>query len=264
MRSSHALAGLSSHRILGEAYNRLPLSNVSNARAIHEEKNQIQSTRPNLCRSRSVEKFSHKECSFGDPSNPLDVTEYQHIIWRSLCQNELSEKPISLRQDEIKSIDRGIAFDNMSHVHYRLGLGTNGLYIAYGIMDRYMSIKSLPKNKLKTYSCAALFIGSKVEDYHQPRIGDLIRMADHCFGENERSFSPKELYAAEIDLINTIGFEITFGTPLFYITQLMRISGQTQELVLLARYIIEIMQTSDQFIGVKYSCLLYTSPSPRD
>lgn len=252
IRGSHGLIGYSSRRILADPSSRMPLSNVSNVRMVSEDKN-YHSTRSNYTRSRSVERFSHKECSFGDPKNPLDVTQYQHIIWRSLCQNELNERPVVFRQEELNSTDRGIAFDNMSHVHYRLGLGTNGLYIAYGMMDRYMSIKQLPKNKLKTYCCAALFIGSKVEDYHQPRIGDLIRMADHCFGENERSFSPRDLYAAEIDLINTIGFEITFGTPLFYITQLLRISGQTQDTVLLGRYILEVMQTGEKFIGMKYS-----------
>ncbi|EAY08966.1 Cyclin, N-terminal domain containing protein [Trichomonas vaginalis G3] len=180
------------------------------------------------------QRFKNKECPIGDPRNILDVTQYQHIIYRSLCQNELEIKRNFFIQDEINFLDRGVAFDSMSHVHYRLNMGTNGLYIAFGIMDKYMTTHQLPRSKLKLYCNAAVFIGSKVEDYRPPRVRDLIRMADHCFGGN--TFSSRELYEAEHDLLATIGFNITFGTPLLYMTQLMRISGHNTENILIARY----------------------------
>lgn len=196
-------------------------------------------------------RYKHIECPIGDPRNILDVTQYQHIIYRTLCQKELEIKRNFFIQDELSFLERGIAYDGMSHVHYRLNLSTNGLYIGFGIMDKYFTMHQLPRDKLKLYANAALFIGSKVEDYRPPRVRDFIKMADHCFGG--KSFTPRELYEAEHNLMAAIDFSITFGTPLFYLTQLMRISGHTQENILLARYILEIIQTNIKFVGLPYS-----------
>ena len=230
-----------------------PLSTIPNSISSVSEKRSQSSSRPALTRSRSVEKFHHVEVPIGDKRNIVDVVQYQHIIWRTLNQAELEAKPITFQQDEISIFYRNITMDNMSHIHYRLGLSTNGLYVAYGMIERYLSKYQLPKNKLKLYACAAIYIGSKIEDYAPPKVRDVIKLADHCWDSSERSFTERELFAAEIDLINSIDFDTTFGTPLFYLTQLMRISGQTQETLLLARYILEIIQTDERFIGMRYS-----------
>ena len=232
-----------------------PLSTIPNAyQSYLDKKAQNQATiKPTLQRSRSVERFRHVETPIGDKRNSIDVVDYQHIIWRSLCQYEMDHPTITFKQNEISNYDRGIVMDNMSHIHYRLGLSTNGLYVAYGMLERYLAKHQLPRNKLKVYACAAIFIGSKIEDYLPPKVRDVIKLADHCWDASERTFTARELFAAEIDLINGINFETTFATPLFFLTQLMRISGQTQETLLLARYILEIIQTDERFIGMRYS-----------
>jgi hypothetical protein len=230
-----------------------PLSTVPNSISTVSEKRTQSSTKPVLKRSKSVERFHHIETPIGDKRNIVDVAEYQHIIWRTLNQAELDNPAITFQQNEISLYDRGITMDNMSHIHYRLGLSTNGLYVAYGMIERYLAKYQLPKNKLKLYACAAIFIGSKIEDYLPPKVRDVIKLADHCWDASERTFTSRELFAAEVDLINSINFDTTFGTPLFYLTQLMRISGQTQETLLLARYILEIIQTDERFIGMRYS-----------
>ena len=229
-----------------------PLSTIPNALPT-ADKRVTSSMKPALTRARSVERFRHTEVPIGDKKNPIDVCEYQHIIWRSLCQYELDHPTITFKQNDITLFDRGCTMDRMSHIHYRLGLSTNGLYVAYGMLERYLAKHQLPKSQLKVYACAAVFIGSKIEDYLPPKVRDVIKLADHCWEKTDRTFTARELFAAEVSLINGIEFETTFATPLFYLTQLMRISGQTPETLLLARYILEIIQTDERFIGMRYS-----------
>jgi hypothetical protein len=56
-------------------------------------------------------------------------------------------------------------------------------------------------------------------------------------------------------VINAIQFDTTFPTPLFFLTQFMRIEDQTKESLLLGRYILEICHTNDLFYGVAPSLI---------
>lgn len=234
---------------------RLPLGSVSNtARSTHTDKVVITIAKPStVARARSVERFRNVECRIGDASNPLDVSEYEHIIYRTMVTNERNQASRTYSQSEFTFPQRDYAIDCLSHVHYRLGLTTNGLYRAIGIFDQFCCLGQIPPKSLKLYACACLFIASKIEDIYPARARDISRLGDHCFGDSERTFTNRELFTAETDIINTIGFNTTFATPLFYLTQLMRISGQRQETLLLARYILEIMQSNNKFFTIPAS-----------
>ena len=190
-----------------------------------------------------LEPFHHVEVPIGDPSDPQDVTEYEHIIYRSLRQKERMMQPLKFEQAEITLSDRNALIDSLCHMHYKLSLATNALYRCIGILDRYLSIAQVPKRKLTLVGCACLLAASKIEDIYPAQSTDLITLTS-------RAFSQRELFAMEIQVMNAIQFDTTFATPLFYLTQFMRISGQTKETLLLARYIMEICQTHEHFYGV--------------
>lgn len=229
---------------------RAPLSSVTNGSAAAAPPI---SRPPVISRARPTERFHHTEIPIGEPNDVLDVAQYEHIIYRTMCQNELDNPIPAYHQDNISASDRNAAIDAISHIHYRLGLTTNGLYHAIGILNRYMAVKQLPRSNLKLYSCAAIFVASKIEEIYPCTVRDLIQFGNHCFEATEPSFTRSQLFAAEIDLMNTIQFSTTFATPLFFLTQLMRISGQNQEIVLLARYILEVMQTDHRFFSMPSS-----------
>ena len=190
--------------------------------------------------------FHFKTVEIGDPEDPMDVAEYEHLIYRTLRQRELAEDVLSFRQSEITIKDRNLLIDALCRFHYKLGLMTNTFYRFIGIFDRYLAKENIPKSKLKLYGCAAFLIATKIEDIYPAQSTDLIKLSD-------RAFTQRELFAAEIQVINAIGFETTFGTPLFYLTQFMRIEDETKENLLLARYVLETMQSYDQCFGMPAS-----------
>ncbi|OHS93880.1 Cyclin, N-terminal domain containing protein [Tritrichomonas foetus] len=193
--------------------------------------------------AQAVEPFHHKEVLIGDKDDPQDIAEYEHIIYRILRAEEIAAKPLKFEQNEITLRDRDLLVDALCRFHYKLGLMTNTFYRFLGILDRYLSVAQVSKHKLKLIGCACFLIASKIEDIYPAQSTDLIQLS-------ERAFSQRDLFAAEIQVINAISFDTTFATPLFYLTQLMRISGQTKETLLLARYILEICQSNEHFYGV--------------
>ena len=227
---------------------RLPLSRISTNRYGHAplQKKPVQHvTNPQPKQEYTrPEPFIHRDVEIGDPEDPQDVVEFEHIIYRSLRSQENSMKPLEFRQREITIEDRNLLVDAICRFHYKLALMTNTFYRFIGILDRYISVEQIQKSKLKLIGCACFLIASKIEDIYPVQSSDLIVLSD-------RAFTQKELFAAEIQIINAIGFDTTFATPLFYLTQFMRINGQTKETLLLARYILEICQSHEKFFGVK-------------
>jgi hypothetical protein len=192
--------------------------------------------------------FSHREVPLGDREDPQDVVEFEHIIYRSLRGKESAARPLRFAQTEITLRDRSLLIDALDRFHYKLGLTTNALYRFIGILDRYFAVASVAQAKLRVVGCAALLIASKIEEIFPVQSRDLIKLSEH-------SFTQSELFGAEIEIINAIQFETTFPTPLFFLTQFMRIHEQTKDGSLLARYILEICQTHDFFFGVSSSLL---------
>jgi hypothetical protein len=192
--------------------------------------------------------FHHRELPIGAADDPQDVAEFEHIIYRSLRGKEAGGRRLQFAQSEITLRDRNLLIDALDRFHYKLSLSTNGLYRFIGILDRYCSLVSVPKQKLRVVGCAALLIASKIEDIYPAQSRDLVQLSEHAFTRSE-------LFATEIQIANAIQFDTTFVTPLFFLTQFMRIEEQTKQSLLLGRYILELCQTSEAFFGVAPSLM---------
>jgi hypothetical protein len=244
---------------LGDLYSEVkPRSRVSLARISGHRANPPQADKPvkgvraiqSLPEFSSVrpEPFKHVEVPIGDRSDPQDVAEFEHIIYRSLREKESAMKPLRFEQEEITLKDRNLMIDAICRMQYKLQLATNSFYRFIGILDRYLTVAQVKKAKLMVVGCASFLIASKIEDIYPARSQDLIQLSG-------RVFTQQELFAQEITIINAIQFDTTFGTPLFYLTQFMRISDPNREALFLARYLLEICQTSERMFGMASAML---------
>ena len=243
---------VTSHAVIEEkGRTRVPLGRISNNRVVRQS---VASHAPRESRGPPhqptpqirLEPFHHLDLHIGHADDPQDVSEYENIIYRTLRQREKIMTPLKFEQKEITLKDRNMLIDTLCHMHYNLSLATSTLYRCIGMLDRYFTVAQVPKRKLTVTGCACLLAASKIEDIYPAQSHDLIKLSRRDFNENE-------LFTAEIQVMNAIQFDTTFATPLFYLTQFMRISGQTKETMLLSRYIMEICQTHESFFGVPAS-----------
>ena len=193
------------------------------------------------------EPFTHVELRIGDPKDPLDVVEYENIIYREMRNNE-NNFPTCCVDVLITESQRGMIVDWMNKIHYKTQLTTMTLHRAVGILDRAINCISIHPEELKYYAAASLLMASKIEDIYPIRTCDFEKAGKEKFDENK-------ILAKEIEISNAICFNIVFPTPLFFLNYFLRISGQSQESMLFARYIIELCFTTPEFIDVKPSAL---------
>jgi hypothetical protein len=186
--------------------------------------------------------FARPEVQIGICDDPQDVAEFDHIIHRALRGKECAAPGLCFAQTELTPRDRGPLVAALDRFHYKPPLTTKALCHFIGILDRYISIASIPNQRLRAVGCAALGLASKIEDIYPGQSKDLVQLS-------ERAFTQSELFAAEIQTINAIQFDQTFATPLFLLTQCMQIRDQTKQSLLLGPHVLDICHTHEAFFG---------------
>ena len=192
------------------------------------------------------EPLIHDEFPIGSLDDPQDVAEYEHIIYRSMREQELHSQ-CSL-PSEVSLSDRGILIDHLCRLHYKCQLNTLTFYRCVGILDRLTSVTPVSGYNYYIFGYAAMLVASKFEDVSPLRIEDAITISDV-------KFSRDDMKKAEIMILNLINFDLTFPTPLFFLNIFLRINGQTKEIMLLSRYLCEICMSSEEFFNVKASAI---------
>ena len=195
--------------------------------------------------------FHNIEFPIGSPDNILDVSQYEHIIYRQM-RNRERKFPCCLVDLEITAEERGCLIDWLDRIHYKAQLTTNSLYKAIGIFDRALNLTVITRETMELFGLSALIIASKMEDTMPLQLD----LAIKC---SKRSFSKEELKKKEIQLVSLLDFDFAFPTALFFLNYYLRIAGMDQEEMLFARYVMESALTSPDFLDVRASGLAATS-----
>jgi hypothetical protein len=128
----------------------------------------------------------HSEIAIGLSSDPQDVTEYEHIIYRSMRERETFFSKSAVEQTEIGSPDKDCLVDWMCRLHYKAHVTTESLFRAVGLLDRAMELTRMSRHRLHLIGAASLFIASKIEDTSALSVGDAVAIAQH-------EYSPQDL-----------------------------------------------------------------------
>ena len=194
--------------------------------------------------------FHHIEYPIGYEDDPGDVTEYEHIIYRSMRQRDLKVEPALVTQTEITPNDRCILIDNLCRLHYKAQLTTITFYRCVGILDHLTNKILISPYKYLLYGYTAMFIASKYEDVIPLRLKDAVEISGN-------QFTIDDIKEAEIYLCSVIDFDFTFPTAIFFETIFLRLCGSqlTSEFFLLTRYIMELCMITVDFISVHESAI---------
>ena len=184
--------------------------------------------------------------TIGDPQDPQDVCEYESIVYTLSRMREGQFPEPEVVQPEVTASDRGKLVDWLCRLHYKCQLTTNALYVCVGILDRVLRKVRISVNKLLLYGCAAMLIASKEEDIQPIQIDQIIMVSEGVLNR-------QDLIQMENYILDVIDYDITFPTPLFFLTHFLRISNKSMEAMLMARYVMEIELTLPEFIGTASS-----------
>lgn len=170
-------------------------------------------------------------------NNPQIVEEYLEDIYKYLKLIENGDLPIKnymkITQKYISEKMRAILVDWLIDIHSKFRLLDETLFLTINIIDRYLSKKSINKKYFQLLGITAMFISSKYEDIYPPEIKDFIYMTDNAY-------SREELLYLESDILDKIGFNLTYPTSLRFLEIFRKLLNLKDKDFYQCRYFIEI------------------------
>lgn len=186
----------------------------------------------------------------GDISDPRFVAEYVSVIFENMRSLETKYQApsdyLARCQCDINERMRGVLVDWLVEVHYKFKLYPETLFLCVSLMDRYLSKRhNISRSSLQLVGVTCLLIASKYEDIYAPEIKDVVHICD-------KTYRKEEILQMEVNILNTLQFEITAPSPLLFMLRLGKAMRCDEKHFYLAQYCLELA-LPDYKLWLRYS-----------
>ncbi|CAI9087985.1 OLC1v1022204C1 [Oldenlandia corymbosa var. corymbosa] len=186
-----------------------------------------------------------------DSHNHLEVSEYIDDIYQYYWVMESQNQPLKQYlavQTEITPQMRGILINWLIEVHLKFDLMQETLFLMVTLLDQFLSLVSIKKNKMQLVGLTALLLASKYEDFWHPRIVDLI-------GVSADSYTREEMLRMENAFLTTLKFRLNAPTPYVFMLRFIKAAQSDKKFEHLAFYLIELCLVEYEALKYKPSLL---------
>ncbi|XP_019097365.1 PREDICTED: cyclin-B1-1-like [Camelina sativa] len=154
-----------------------------------------------------------------DAKNDLAAVEYVEEIYRyyKSVESEWRPRDYMHSQPEINENMRLILVEWLIDVHVRFELNPETFYLTVHILDRFLSVKPVPRKELQLVGLSALLMSSKYEEIWPPHVGDLADIADHAY-------SHKQILVMEKTILSTLEWYLTVPTHYVFLARFIKAS----------------------------------------
>jgi G2/mitotic-specific cyclin 2 len=184
-----------------------------------------------------------------DLDDPTMCAEYVREIFDYYYALEDATQPnpnYMDHQDDLEWKMRGILVDWLIEVHTRFHLLPETLYLAVNIVDRFLSQKVVPLDKLQLVGVTAMFIASKYEEVLSPHVGNFVHVADD-------GFTIDEVLSAERYTLSTLNYDLSYPNPMNFLRRISKADQYDIQTRTLAKYFMEISLVDHRFLEYKQS-----------
>ncbi|EOA16687.1 hypothetical protein CARUB_v10004879mg [Capsella rubella] len=170
-----------------------------------------------------------------DAKNDLAAVEYVEDIYRfyKSVENEWRPSDYMHSQPEINEKMRLILVEWLIDVHVRFELNPETFYLTVNILDRFLSVKPVPRKELQLVGLSALLMSSKYEEIWPPQVGDLADIADHAY-------SRKQILMMEKTILSTLEWYLTVPTHYVFLARFIKASIADQQMENMVHYLAEL------------------------
>lgn len=179
-----------------------------------------------------------------DLDDPSMCAEYVREIFDYYKELEKQTQPNSQymdHQDDLEWKMRGILIDWLIEVHMRFRLLPETLFLAVNIIDRFLSQKVVPLDKLQLVGITAMFIASKYEEVLSPHVGNFTHVADD-------GFSVEEVLAAERYTLSTLKYDLSYPNPMNFLRRISKADNYDIQTRTLGKYLMELSLVDHRFL----------------
>lgn len=179
--------------------------------------------------------------------DPQQVGEYAPDIYRHLQREEGLQLPAPTymdRQPQVNAKMRAILVDWLVDVHKKYKLRPETLFLAIGLIDRFLEKKQTLKRHLQLVGVTGLLIAAKFEEMYPPQIQDFVYVTD-------KAYTKDEVIKMEVCMLTVLEFKICRPTAFSFAERYQFVNGCTEAQRDLVQYILELSLVDYKM--VKYS-----------
>ncbi|KAI8553772.1 hypothetical protein RHMOL_Rhmol05G0042200 [Rhododendron molle] len=159
------------------------------------------------------------EIDLGDVDNELAVVEYVEDMYKFYKQAEDESRVHDYidTQPEINSKMRSILIDWLTDVHRKFELMPESLYLTINIVDRYLSMKTVPRRELQLVGISSMLIACKYEEIWPPKVNDFIKISDNAYDRGD-------ILLMEKAILGKLEWYLTVPTPFVFLVRYIKAS----------------------------------------
>ncbi len=113
-----------------------------------------------------------------------EVPEYSDTIFEYLMQTEcqfLPREGYMMIQTDVNEKMRAILIDWLVEVQIKFMLLPETLYLTTNLIDRYLGLEKVTKDKLQLVGVACMLIATKYEEIYAPEVKDFVYISDNAY-----------------------------------------------------------------------------------
>lgn len=119
-------------------------------------------------------------------------------------------------QPDLNGKMREILIDWLQEVVARFRLQTETMFLAVGLLDRFLSCKAVGRKKLQLVGCVALLLAAKYEEIYIPAINDFLIISDNAYSRDH-------VLHMESIMLNGLNFQLTQVTSLRFMQRFLNL-----------------------------------------
>ncbi|KAM0869469.1 hypothetical protein ACQ4PT_040651 [Festuca glaucescens] len=160
-----------------------------------------------------------------DGDNELAVVDYIDDIYSYYKTAQHENRPVQYidSQPEINPKMRAILVDWLVEVAHKFELMPESFYLTIYIVDRFLSMKAVPRRELQLVGVAAMLIACKYEEMWAPEVSDFIHISDN-------SYSRQQILGMEKSILNKMSWNLTVPTMYVFLLRFAKAAGSDKEL----------------------------------
>lgn len=164
-----------------------------------------------------ADKKADEACPRGDPL-PEDVllAEYGLREMRHMAQREADGAPrpdYMKGQPDVNGEMRAILNDWLVDVHRKFEHRKESLFLAVQVLDRYLAIAKVKRNRLQLVGATSALVAAKFEEVEPMEVPDLIYVTD-------KAYSKDEFVDMEGSILRALGFKLAAPTAAHFLRHL--------------------------------------------
>lgn len=158
----------------------------------------------------------------GSLDDELAVVEYVEDLYNfyKLAEDESRVQDYMGMQPDINEKMRAILVDWLIEVHYKFELRPETLYLTINIIDRFLSVKVVPRKELQLVGIGSMLIACKYEEIWAPEVNDFVQISD-------KAYVREQVLAMEKAILGKLEWYLTVPTPYMFLARYVKASIPT-------------------------------------